>query len=66
MSTKTVTPEEVKAIRIKMDLTGDQFAKRIGVHRVTVVRWETGESVPRGMALAALLKLKRKHLHPSV
>lgn len=65
MSAETVTPEEVKAIRAKMELTGDQFAKRIGVHRVTVVRWERGEMVPRGMALAALLKLKRKHLHSS-
>jgi len=39
---KTMKPEEVKRIRERLQLTQGEFAKRVGVNRVTVNRWESG------------------------
>jgi DNA-binding transcriptional regulator YiaG len=33
---------EVQRLRKRLNLTQTQFAKLLGVHRVTLTRWETG------------------------
>ncbi len=38
-----MTAEQFKSIRTNLNLTQTQFADQMGVHRVTVTRWETGE-----------------------
>ena len=38
--------EEIGQIRARLDLTQKEFAGRIGVDRVSVSRWETGERAP--------------------
>ena len=46
----------VKALRKRLGLTQEQFAKRIGVEGNIVSRWERGDTVPtRGPILKALL-----------
>lgn len=51
-----MTAVEVKRIRTKLGLTLAQLAERIGVHRVTVRKWEAGlQNV--GAAHAKLLRL---------
>lgn len=54
-----MAPEEVKSLREELGLTQEKFAKRIGVHKITVSRWERGEMVPRGLALKALERLAK-------
>jgi DNA-binding transcriptional regulator YiaG len=44
---------EVKRLRKRLDMTQTDFAKLIGVHRVTVTRWETDpehHKIPARMA----------------
>ena len=51
-----VTGPDVKRIRKKLRLTQRQFAERVGVHVVTVAKWETDVQGIRGPAVR-LMKL---------
>ncbi len=51
-----MTGSEVRRIRRRLGLTQTQFAKRVGVHLVTVSRWERGEMGIRESA-AKLIRL---------
>ena len=57
-----MTPKTLQRIRKKLHLTQEQLAEEIGVHRVTVARWETGErGIPEPVArLVAKIRLERK------
>jgi DNA-binding transcriptional regulator YiaG len=49
--------EEVRFVRKALGLSQGVFADRLGVHRVTVARWETGETPldgPTSLAVRAL------------
>jgi DNA-binding transcriptional regulator YiaG len=49
-----VTPKELKRARSLLGLTQQQLAASVGVHLVTLARWETGvHRIPK--AVAALL-----------
>jgi DNA-binding transcriptional regulator YiaG len=49
-------PERVKAIRVRLGLTQEDFAQKLGVDGNIVSRWETGKTEPtRGPILKALL-----------
>lgn len=50
-------PERIKAIRKNLSLTQKAFAKEVGVHVVTVIRWEGGGFKPSGLALQHLERL---------
>lgn len=41
-----MTPEEIKDIRSSLDLTQVQFADLLGVHPITVSKWERGILTP--------------------
>lgn len=56
------TPAEIAAFRESLGLSVIEFAKRLDVARITVYRWEKGERIPTGLALKALLRLKRRYL----
>ena len=60
-----MTPEQIKALRVKMDLHVDAFAARIGVNRATVYRWENENKKPQGAALKALQRLWKRHMPPT-
>jgi transcriptional regulator with XRE-family HTH domain len=55
-----VKHKEILILRQKLGLTQEEFAEAIGTHRVTVARWETGVSEPKGAALKNLRELKEK------
>jgi len=46
-----VKPQELKRIREELELTQEQLAAEIGVHRVTVAKWEAGDrGIPEPVA----------------
>jgi DNA-binding transcriptional regulator YiaG len=51
-----VTGAQVKRVREALGLTQHQFAERVGVHPVTVAKWETDAQGIRGPAVR-LMKL---------
>ena len=46
-------PEKARLIREAAGVTQTQLAESLGVHRMTILRWESGERRPRGLYLAA-------------
>jgi DNA-binding transcriptional regulator YiaG len=47
-------------IRKKLNLTQEEFAKLIGVHKQTVSKWETNKSKPTKSMLKALSIMKER------
>lgn len=50
----TVTPSQILMLRVRLGWTRERLAQEVGVHSRTVRRWEDGECVPSGLALAGL------------
>jgi len=50
-------PDEIKGLRKKLSLSQRQFAKRLGVKRLTIARWESGNMKPNPERLAMLKRL---------
>lgn len=50
--------DNLKALRVKLNLTQQQFAKAIGVGRQAYAKWETGEREPDK---ATLIKMADYH-----
>lgn len=59
---ETVRKLSVKKLRKKMRMTTAEFAKLIGVHYVTVSRWENGHCEPTGLAYQRIRALNEKQL----
>jgi transcriptional regulator with XRE-family HTH domain len=56
----TTPPSQwVRALRGRLGLTQPEFGRLVGVHRVTVSRWETGASPFRGPHRARLNQIAR-------
>ena len=55
-----LNPDQIKELRLRLKMTQDQFADEIGVHTMTVSRWERGQSTARGLALRELHRLIAK------
>jgi transcriptional regulator with XRE-family HTH domain len=51
------TPELARAIRVTAGVTQADVAAELGVHRVSVARWELGRRRPRGTVLDRYTKL---------
>ena len=51
-------PERIKKLRLKLDLTQKELAEQLGVHVITVTRWETGAFGPSGLAAKELERLE--------
>jgi len=52
-----MTMTQIKRLMSNLNLTQQQLADRIGVHRVTVADWVRGANEPRGLYLKALQSL---------
>ena len=50
---------DVKALRIKVGMTQEQFAARFGFSTATLRHWERGDRTPRGPALVLLNVIER-------
>lgn len=48
------SPAEIKALRVKLGETQEQFAQRLGVSFTTANRWERGKRRPNKLGLTAL------------
>lgn len=60
------TPDQLKKLRERMNLSKVEFAKLLGVEARTVARWENGTARPTGAAEAFLSGLREKlHKDPS-
>ncbi len=46
-------------LRKDLKLTQDQFGKRLGVHKLTISRWERGDKRPSQLALRQLKRIER-------
>lgn len=51
------SPAAAKAIRIDAAVSQAELAAELGVHRMTVLRWEDGSRRPRGQLLMAYVAL---------
>ncbi len=59
-----LTPDAIRALRERMGgLSQAEFARRLGVHTMTVSKWERTRDrrAPRGLYRAALLRLLDEH-----
>jgi DNA-binding XRE family transcriptional regulator len=57
-------PAELKEARVCLGFTQEQLAIELGVHRLSVIRWEAGmHRIPTMLALA-IKQLDREH-HPA-
>lgn len=62
LAKKLPPPERAKLIRLTAGVSQERLARELGVHRMTVQRWETGERRPSGAhraSYAALLEALR-------
>ncbi|MFZ5517513.1 MAG: helix-turn-helix domain-containing protein [Candidatus Zhuqueibacterota bacterium] len=55
--------DDVVKIRLKMNLTQEEFARRVGVTLSTIHRWEKGKSLPSKLAIQRLVSLERNGIH---
>lgn len=56
---KSKPAKEIKELRLKLGLTQEQFAAKVGVTFSTVNRWENGKSVPSPLASTRVEYLRR-------
>lgn len=60
-------PREARYLRKELEMTQEQLAERLGVHRVSVARWETGDVAmgqAESMALRAMVAMKAVEHRP--
>lgn len=50
---------DVKDLRKRLGMTQKQFAAAVGVHVVTIIRWEKGSFNPSGLALEKINQLAK-------
>ena len=60
--TETLSPAEIKSIRVKAGVSQAVFAEHLGVTTGLVPKWECGDKRPSRMALKLLAVVKAKGL----
>jgi putative transcriptional regulator len=55
--------EQIKELRIRLGLTQEEFAHRLGVTLCTVNRWENNKSVPSRLALKQIERIEQSGVH---
>lgn len=63
MTTEVMSPDAIRHLRERMNLSQAKLAARLGVQTTTVWRWEHGESRPRRGQAAALRALDGQIVH---
>lgn len=57
LSRQLPDPATCRAIRRMANVSQVRLAHELGVHRMTIIRWETGERKPRGAQRADYARL---------
>jgi len=57
---KQYTPEEIRALRNRLNKSQYQLAQELKITQTTVARWESGRNKPSAMAKEALRRLEVK------
>jgi len=57
---QTNTGRLIRDLRIKLDMTQEEFAHSLGITVSTVNRWENGHSAPSKLARASIVGLAEK------
>lgn len=65
-ASKVFSPAIAKTIRLTAGVSQERLAEELGVHRVTIARWEDGSRTPRGPLLIGYLELLRELQRVSV
>lgn len=55
-----MNPYSIKCLRLKLGLTQEQFARKLGVTFVTINRWENKVTSPSPMAREKIEKLMKE------
>jgi DNA-binding transcriptional regulator YiaG len=55
---QTMTPGFVRVLREALNATQAEFARRLGVNKMTVSRWERGSSKPSSEILKSIAKVR--------
>jgi putative transcriptional regulator len=56
------SPEEIKALREREDVTQLEFALYLNVSKTSISKWETGEKHPAGSSMKLLSLVKKNGL----
>ncbi|MHB8422049.1 MAG: helix-turn-helix domain-containing protein [Leptospirales bacterium] len=62
LEVEKITPEKIKSLREKENVSQAVFAEILNISVSTVQKWETGEKQPSGSSLKLLDLIKRKGL----
>jgi DNA-binding transcriptional regulator YiaG len=54
-----VSPEAIRALRSRYQMTRVRFAKLLGVSPGSIFGWETGRTTPRGRSRARILEVRK-------
>jgi len=57
---KTEVAEMIRNLRVKLELTQEQFAAKVGVTWSTVNRWENGRGKPSPLAMRRIEELQKE------
>lgn len=60
---KTWKPEQIIALRKKLELTQEELARKLNTTFSTISRWENGWSEPSNMAVGLLEQLNKEKGH---
>jgi putative transcriptional regulator len=59
---KTYTPEQIKQIRLKFNVSQTVFAMYLNASPATIRKWEQGQTMPKGPSLKLLNIVEQKGL----
>jgi DNA-binding XRE family transcriptional regulator len=51
--------EDIRALRARLGMTREQFARLLAVSPGSIFGWETGRTVPRGRSMARVLEVRK-------
>ncbi len=60
-----MTPDEIKATRLSLRLTQREFATRLKVESITILRWERGYTRPSKKIVKRIMRQEGKN-HVSI
>jgi DNA-binding XRE family transcriptional regulator len=54
-----VSPEAIRTLRSRLEMTREQFARVLGVSPGSIFGWETGRTMPRGRSVARIAEVRK-------